>query len=235
METKKARLQDDFGIAMTEEFESKVQDMCNLGKALVEQGIEQGIVKGIEQGMEQGVEQKNLSLAEMMLKDKEPIDKIKKYTGFATDKLEEIAKSMGMTLRNMVVEMHAFNITSEDEKKVFISYNLFYYRLAVLLYPRTSRPVLSRYLFREESRLTEHPGCTIYHQPLPDSTGGLGYWLWHLHERNSSLPRSHHRVLSWLWHIRSIVLLHIPVHPRLYLHNYTAIPCMHIYNCCGDN
>ncbi|MFR8904698.1 MAG: hypothetical protein ACLVHS_12965 [Blautia wexlerae] len=62
---------------MTEKFESEVQDMCNLGKALVEQGIEQGIVKGIEQGMEQGIEQKNLSLAKMMLKDKEPIDKIK--------------------------------------------------------------------------------------------------------------------------------------------------------------
>ena len=61
METKKARLQDDFGIAMTEEFESEVQDMCNLGKALVEQGVEQ----------------KNLSLAKMMLEDKEPIDKIK--------------------------------------------------------------------------------------------------------------------------------------------------------------
>ena len=67
---------------MTEEFESEVQDMCNLGKALVEQGIEQ----------------KNLSLAKMMLEDKEPIDKIKKYTGFDMDKLEEIAKSMGMTL-----------------------------------------------------------------------------------------------------------------------------------------
>ena len=78
----KARLQDNFGIAMTEEFESEVQDMCNLGKALVEQGVEQ----------------KNLSLAKMMLEDKEPIDKIKKYTGFATDKLKEIAKSMGMTL-----------------------------------------------------------------------------------------------------------------------------------------
>ena len=90
METKKARLQEDFGIAMTEEFESEVQDMCNLGKALVEQGI----VKG----MKQGVEQKNLSLAKMMLEDKEPIDKIKKYTGFAADKLEEIAKSMGMTI-----------------------------------------------------------------------------------------------------------------------------------------
>ena len=76
------RLQDDFGIAMIEEFESEVQDMCNLGKALVEQGVEQ----------------KNLSLAKMMLEDKEPIDKIKKYTGFATDKLKEIAKSMGITL-----------------------------------------------------------------------------------------------------------------------------------------
>ena len=97
-EEKKQRLNDEFEIAMTVEFESEVQDMCNLGKALVEQGIEQGIVKGIEQGMEQGIEQKNLSLAKMMLKDKEPIDKIKKYTGFATDKLEEIAKSMGITL-----------------------------------------------------------------------------------------------------------------------------------------
>ena len=82
-EKKKKRLQKDFGIAMTEEFESEVQDMCNLGKALVEQGIEQGI------------EQKNLDLAKMMLKDKEPIDKIVKYTGFATDKLEEMARSMG--------------------------------------------------------------------------------------------------------------------------------------------
>ena len=35
---------------MTEEFESEVQDMCNLGKALVEQGIEQGLEQGIEQG-----------------------------------------------------------------------------------------------------------------------------------------------------------------------------------------
>ena len=75
--------QEDFGIAMTEEFESEVQDMCNLGKALVEQGIEQGI------------EQKNLDLAKMMFKDKEPIDKIVKYTGFVTDKLEEMARSMG--------------------------------------------------------------------------------------------------------------------------------------------
>ena len=159
----------------------------------------------------------------------------------------------------MVVEMHAFNITSEDEKKVFISYNLFYYRLAALLYPRTSRPVLSRYLSREESRLiilwypmtylpfssmsgcqagirqTAHPEYTICRQLLPDSTDGLGYLPWSLRVHICSLLRLHHRVLSWLLHIRNTVPLHIPVHPRLYLHNYTAIPCMHIYNCCGDN
>ena len=71
---------------MTEEFESEVQDMCNLGKALVDQGIEQG------------VEKKNLSLAKMMLRDKEPVDKIERYTGYATDKLKEIAESIGITL-----------------------------------------------------------------------------------------------------------------------------------------
>ena len=85
-ETKKKRLQEDFDIAMTEEFESEVQDMCNLGKALVDQGIEQG------------VEKKNLSLAKMMLRDKEPVDKIERYTGYATDKLKEIAESIGITL-----------------------------------------------------------------------------------------------------------------------------------------
>ena len=71
---------------MTEEFESEVQDMCNLGKALVEQGIEQGKKK------------KNLSLAKMMIKDKESLDKIEKYTGFSADKLKEIAASIGTNL-----------------------------------------------------------------------------------------------------------------------------------------
>ena len=33
--------------------------MCNLSKALVEQGIEQGIERGIEQGIGKGIEQKN--------------------------------------------------------------------------------------------------------------------------------------------------------------------------------
>ena len=87
-EEKKKRLHEDFDIAMTEEFE--VRDMCNLSRALVNQGI--------EQGMKQGVEKEKMSLAQMMIKEKEPVDKISKYTGYAIDKLKEIASAMGQTL-----------------------------------------------------------------------------------------------------------------------------------------
>ena len=93
-EEKKKRLYEDFDIAMTEEFESEVRDMCNLSRALVDQGIEQGI----EQGMKQGVEKEKMSLAQMMIEEKEPVDKISKYTGYAIDKLKEIAAAMGQTL-----------------------------------------------------------------------------------------------------------------------------------------
>lgn len=87
-EEKKKRLNDEFDIAMTAEFESEVRDMCNLSKALVEQGIEQGIGKGVEQ--------KNLSLAKMMLEGNEPIDKIIKYTGYDIDKIKEIAEQINI-------------------------------------------------------------------------------------------------------------------------------------------
>ena len=75
---------------MTAEFESEVRDMCNLSKALVEQGIE----RGIEQGIGKGIEQKNLSLAKMMIEGNEPIDKIAKYTGYGIDRIKEIAEQM---------------------------------------------------------------------------------------------------------------------------------------------
>lgn len=70
--------------------------MCNLSEGLVEMGIEQGIKQGIEygkeQGIKQGIEQKNLILAQMMLEDHEPMDKIQKYTGYTIDALKEIEK-----------------------------------------------------------------------------------------------------------------------------------------------
>ena len=93
-EEKKQRLHNEFEIAMTVEFESEVQEMCNLSKALVEQGIEQGI----KQGIELGKEERTLSMAQMMIQEREPVEKIEKYTGYTLEKLREIATEIGILL-----------------------------------------------------------------------------------------------------------------------------------------
>ena len=89
-EEKKQRLHNDFEIAMTVEFESEVREMCNLSKALVEQGI--------EQGRELGREEEKITLAQMMIEDNEPVDKIERYTGYTLEKIREIADTVGKTL-----------------------------------------------------------------------------------------------------------------------------------------
>ena len=45
-----------------------------------------------------GIKKETMSLAQMMIEEKEPVDKISKYTGYAIDKLKEIAAAMGQTL-----------------------------------------------------------------------------------------------------------------------------------------
>ena len=81
-EEKKRRLHNEFEIAMTAEFESEVQEMCNLSEALVEQGAER----------------EKMSLAQLMIKEREPIEKIERYTGYALEKLKEIANGIGIPL-----------------------------------------------------------------------------------------------------------------------------------------
>ena len=81
-EEKKQRLHDEFDIAMTVEFESEVQEMCNLSEALVELGAEK----------------KTMSLAQMMIEEREPVEKIERYTGYALEKLKEIADGIGKPL-----------------------------------------------------------------------------------------------------------------------------------------
>ncbi len=46
------RLDRDFKIAMTEEFESEVGKMCNLSDAIEELAIQRGMEKGMQQGEE---------------------------------------------------------------------------------------------------------------------------------------------------------------------------------------
>lgn len=67
-EEKKKRLNDDFHIAMTAEFESEVRNMCNLSEALVNQGIQQGIQQGIKQGIQQGIQQGEALFAQLVQK-----------------------------------------------------------------------------------------------------------------------------------------------------------------------
>ena len=85
-EEKKQRLRDEFNIAMTVELEREVQEMSNFSRALIKRGIEQGV--------EQGKEQSRLSLAQLMIKENEPVDKIERYTGYSQDKIEEIAEKL---------------------------------------------------------------------------------------------------------------------------------------------
>ncbi|MDO5151553.1 MAG: hypothetical protein Q4D76_19550 [Oscillospiraceae bacterium] len=43
-------------------------------------------------------QEKNQELAEMMINDKEPVDKIERYTGLDATALKSIAQSIGKTL-----------------------------------------------------------------------------------------------------------------------------------------
>lgn len=61
--------------------------MCNLSKGVWEWALQEGI--------EQGIQQKNMSLIQIMLESKEPLDKIMKYTGYSKEKIDEIAAMMG--------------------------------------------------------------------------------------------------------------------------------------------
>ena len=67
---------------MTVEFESEVQEMCNLSEALVELGAER----------------EKIALAKLMIEENEPVEKIERYTGYALEKLKEIAKGIGKPL-----------------------------------------------------------------------------------------------------------------------------------------
>ena len=67
---------------MTEEFESEVQNMCNLSNGFVALGEDK----------------KSYSLAQMMIENEEPLDKIILYTGYSVEKLKDIANTMGKLL-----------------------------------------------------------------------------------------------------------------------------------------
>ncbi|MCD7835129.1 MAG: hypothetical protein LUG83_00405, partial [Lachnospiraceae bacterium] len=53
---KKDNLQKKHGIHMTEEFEGRLNVMCNISEVVFEQAFEKGLARGIEDGIERGIE-----------------------------------------------------------------------------------------------------------------------------------------------------------------------------------
>ena len=68
--------------------------MCNLSDLVIERGIE----RGIEQGIESGIEQKSYNLAQMMIREAEPTDKIMRYTGYSLEKIKRDCTGNGKSM-----------------------------------------------------------------------------------------------------------------------------------------
>lgn len=45
--------------------------------------------------LELGREERNISMAQMMIQERESVEKIERYTGYALEKLKEIANGIG--------------------------------------------------------------------------------------------------------------------------------------------
>ena len=84
---KKKELEEIYQMRMDNELGKEMNLMCNLSDLVIERGIEQGI--------ESGIEQKSYNLAQMMIREAEPTDKIMRYTGYSLEKIKEIAQEMG--------------------------------------------------------------------------------------------------------------------------------------------
>ena len=47
-------LEEDYGLAMEQELEKELKQMCNLSEAIEEKALEKGLKKGIKQGFSRG-------------------------------------------------------------------------------------------------------------------------------------------------------------------------------------
>ena len=50
-------LEEDYGLAMEQELEKELKQMCNLSEAIEEKALEKGLKKGIKQGFSRGKDQ----------------------------------------------------------------------------------------------------------------------------------------------------------------------------------
>ena len=68
---------------MTEEINRETEKMSSPGQAIEDHALRRG------------EENRNISIARMMIGDSEPLEKIMRYTGYAAERIREIAQEMG--------------------------------------------------------------------------------------------------------------------------------------------
>ena len=89
-EEKKAVLETEFQIPMTETMEEGVKYMCNLSDGVEQKGIE----KGIKIGIEQGIEQEHLRIIKKKLEKKKSIEQIADELEIEVSVVEKYIKLM---------------------------------------------------------------------------------------------------------------------------------------------
>ena len=63
---KKERLSGDYGINLTDTTEGRINEMCNLGEGIYEQGIEKGIEKRLLYTVDKNITHEFLALSEVL-------------------------------------------------------------------------------------------------------------------------------------------------------------------------
>lgn len=99
VEDKKKTLQDNYKIAMSDEFEQEVSSMTRLAQSYVRQGWDQGWGQGLNQGLSQGSKNKAIEIAKRMIGKHKCVDDIIEFTDLDRDVLEGLAAEMGEQLQ----------------------------------------------------------------------------------------------------------------------------------------
>ena len=73
---------------------NKEEEEKKLRKAEYEAGYDDGKKNGLKVGIAEGEAHTLMFLAQAMLREREPADRIAKYTGYSIDELKEIAAKM---------------------------------------------------------------------------------------------------------------------------------------------
>lgn len=80
------RLEEQYGIPRTRKFEREVEDMCTYSQYVEEKGM----AEGMEKGLAKGELNKAKKVAIEMLKEEEPLEKIKRYTKLSETEIEAL-------------------------------------------------------------------------------------------------------------------------------------------------